>query len=217
MMNITIDNCYVGSTCEIRSFGNELLSIGVIEEIADDYIGIVPHNERLRLFNTSAKLKLNIFNAKAGLLVLIAEVLTSSPFMLKIVEPLKIIDHERRSGFRVAVDMWAKVSPENTFSVNDADDVQIVYINDVSICGLHMFSEKIYEVGSIHWVKLELEKASLITQIEVMRKSYEYAMTRNGIGLYEYGIHFPRLRPEEDDKLCSFLFRKQREISKKVK
>ena len=66
MMNTTIDKCYVGSTCEIRSFGNELLSIGVIEEIADDYIAIVPHNERLRLFNTSAKLKLNIFNSKAA-------------------------------------------------------------------------------------------------------------------------------------------------------
>jgi hypothetical protein len=217
MINTTIDKCYVGSTCEIRSFGNDLLSIGVIEEIADDYIAIVPHNERLRLFNTSAKLKLNIFNSKAGLLVIIAEVLTSSPFQLKIVEPLKIIDHERRSGFCVAVDMWAKVSSDSRFSIFESYDVQIVYINDVSICGLHMFSEKIYEVGSMQWVMLELENRTIITQIEIIRKSEDFAMTRNGVGLYEYGIRFVGLRPEDDDRLCSFLFKRQREISSKVK
>ena len=215
-MDYIIDERYVGSTCEIRSFANELLSIGIIDKIDDEFISVSPHGDRLRLFNTSAKIKLNIFNSKAGFAVLLGEVLTSSSFQLKIVEPLKIIDHERRSGFRVEVDLWAKISMSNNFT-EDSDNIQVIYVNDVSICGLRAFSDKIYNINQIFWLELTIENTKIITEVQVMRKSEKVAMKKNNVDYYEYGIKMINLRPEDDDKLCSYLFKRQREISKKVK
>ena len=160
-MDYIIDERYTGSTCEIRSFANELLSIGIIDKIDDEFISIGPHGDRLRLFNTSAKIKINIFNSKAGFAVLLGEVLTSSSFQLKIVEPLKIIDHERRSGFRVEVDLWAKVSATNNFT-ETSDNVQVVYVNDVSICGLRAFSDKIYNINRFSGLSLQLKILKLL-------------------------------------------------------
>ena len=35
-----IDERYIGNVCEIRSFSNELIGIGVVREVGEDYITI---------------------------------------------------------------------------------------------------------------------------------------------------------------------------------
>ena len=47
-----LDNRYIGCACEIRSFANELLGIGEVKEIGEDYIIIGARDDRLKLFNT---------------------------------------------------------------------------------------------------------------------------------------------------------------------
>jgi len=214
MLNF-IDDRYIGSTCEIRSFSNELLSIGIIGDVSDEYIGIAPHDDRLRYFDTGAKLKINIFNSKVGFTVLLGEVLTSSMENLKIVDPIRIVDHERRSGFRVAVELWAKLSITSEFS--DAKSSYDVYVNDLSISGLRIISEKKYALHDIFWMQLEFEKTKILTQIQIVRTSEKATVQKNGKEYYEHGIKLINLRPDDDDKLCSYIFKRQREISSKIK
>ena len=213
-----LDERYLGSACEIRSFSNDLLALGIINNFGEDFIEIHPRDDRLRLFNTGTKLKLNIFNSKAGFCVLICEVLTSSRTFLKIVEPLRIIDRERRCGFRVAVDTDARISEDNVFSDNpQPEKIQIALVNDMSVCGLRIFSTRSFILNQIFWLELNLNGSFLISKAQVMRVSDNFIKKSAGIKMQEYGIKLIFSRPEDADKLCSYIFKRQREISNKIK
>ena len=41
-MNYIINPEYRGSICEIRSYRNELMAVGIVSEVGEDYIKIAP-------------------------------------------------------------------------------------------------------------------------------------------------------------------------------
>lgn len=218
MMN-PVDSRYIGSSCEIRSFANELLGVGIISEIGEDYIVLNAKEEQLRLFNSFAKIKLNIFNAKAGLMVVICEVLTSAKTFLKVVDPLKIVDHERRSGFRVPVDFNAKISSSRqALESGDFELMQVVWVKDMSICGLRFHASRRYIRGQIVWLSLMFDAASAVTvKAQIIRAGHQVVDVINDEEMREYGVKLMFDREEDSDKLCSYIFKVQREQSQRVK
>lgn len=210
-----IDERYLGNVCEIRSFANDLIGIGIIKEIGDDFITIGARDSELRLFNTFQKIKLNIFNTKVGFTVIICEVLASTRKMLRVVSPIKIVDHERRQGFRVSVDLHARISVSREKLENgEYEDLQVVWIKDMSICGLKIQSNQKYILGQIVWLSFELdERTRLTVKAQFVRD--------NGVdgkdNMHEYGIKMLFDKEEDTDKLCSYLFKAQREQSRKVR
>ena len=210
-----IDERYLGNVCEIRSFANELIGIGVIREAGEDFITIGARDSELRLFNTFQKIKLNIFNSKVGFTVIICEVLASTRKMLRVVSPIKIVDHERRQGFRVAVDLHARISiSRERLESGDYDDLQVVWIKDMSICGLKIHSDKKYILGQVVWLTFELDERTRLT----VKAQFVRDTDVEGDGdLREYGIKLLFDREEDSDKLCSYLFKAQREQSQKIR
>ena len=210
-----IDERYLGNVCEIRSFANELIGIGVIREVGEDFITIGARDSELRLFNTFQKIKLNIFNSKVGFTVIICEVLASTRKMLRVVSPIKIVDHERRQGFRVAVDLHARISiSRERLESGDYEDLQVVWIKDMSICGLKIHSDKKYILGQVVWLTFELDERTRLT----VKAQFVRDNDVEGDGdLREYGIKLLFDREEDSDKLCSYLFKAQREQSQKIR
>ena len=210
-----IDERYLGNVCEIRSFANELIGIGVIREVGEDFITIGARDSELRLFNTFQKIKLNIFNSKVGFTVIICEVLASTRKMLRVVSPIKIVDHERRQGFRVAVDLHARISiSRERLESGDYEDLQVVWIKDMSICGLKIHSDKKYILGQVVWLTFELDERTRLT----VKAQFVRDNDVEGDGdMREYGIKLLFDREEDSDKLCSYLFKAQREQSQKIR
>ena len=210
-----IDERYIGSVCEIRSFANELIGIGVIREVGEDYITIGARDSELRLFNTFQKIKLNIFNSKVGFTVIICEVLASTRKMLRVVSPIKIVDHERRQGFRVSVDIHARISvSRERLERGDYEDLQVVWIKDMSICGLKIHSDKKYILGQVVWITFELDERTRLT----VKAQFVRDTDVDGDGdIREYGIKLLFDKEEDSDKLCSYLFKAQREQSQKIR
>ena len=211
-----IDERYIGNTCELRSFSNELIGIGVIKEVGEDYITIgTARDSELKLFNTFQKIKLNIFNSKVGFTVIICEVLASTRKMLRVVSPIKIVDHERRQGFRVAVDLHARISiSRERLESGDYEDLQVVWIKDMSICGLKIHSDKKYILGQVVWLTFELDERTRLT----VKAQFVRDTDVEGDGdMREYGIKLLFDREEDSDKLCSYLFKAQREQSQKIR
>lgn len=213
-----LDKRYIGSVCEIRSFSNQLLAVGIITELGEDYVKIRAKDERMILLNTTAKIKLNIFNSQAGFTVLICEVLTSTSKKLKIVEPIRITDHERRNGFRVALELSAKISMRNVFAENaKTEHLQIVCVKDLSVCGLRLFSALPFIQGQIIWIDLDLDGYHLITKAQIIRAGEINDDTEDDKILREYGVRFLFDKDEDNDRLCSYLFKKQRENAQRIK
>ena len=212
-----LDKRYLGSVCEIRSFGNDLLAVGVIAELGEDFIRIRAKSERMLLLNTTSKIKVNIFNSQAGFTVIICEVLTSTPKELKVVEPMRITDHERRRGFRVAVDLDARVSIRNTFDDKaKLERMQIVWIKDLSVCGLRIYSKSPFILGQIIWLDINLDGSPLIAKVQIMRVG-QVIHTDEDKTMREYGVRFLFDKEDDNDRLCSYLFKKQRENAQKIK
>lgn len=213
-----LDSRYIGSVCEIRSFGNELLGRGVIQDVDDDSIVLGAKDERLALFNTMTKLKLNIFNSSAGFMVVICEVLASSNNYLKVVSPIKIVDHERRSGFRVAVELNGKISSSRqALQSSDIEALQMVWIKDMSICGLRIQASRRFIMGQIVWLTLFLDDEKPITvKAQFMRAKNEIVGVVNGYDIREYGVKLMFEKEDDADRLCSYIFKVQRQQSQKI-
>ncbi len=211
-----IDERYIGNTCELRSFSNELIGIGVIKEVGEDYITIgTARDSELKLFNTFQKIKLNIFNSKVGFTVIICEVLASTRKMLRVVSPIKIVDHERRQGFRVSVDINAHISvSREKLERGESEDLQVVWIKDMSICGLRIHSDKKYILGQVVWLTFDLDER---TKLTVKAQFVRNTTVENDENIQEYGIKLLFDREEDSDKLCSYLFKAQREQSQKIR
>lgn len=213
-----LDNRYIGCACEIRSFANELLGIGEVKEIGEDYIIIGARDDRLKLFNTFSKLKLNIFNSKAGFMFVICEVLTSDANFLKVVSPVKIIDHERRSGFRVTVDVTAKISSNlENLDQGGYETMQMVWVKDMSVCGLKIHTKRQFITGQIVWIKLCLDNDFVIVKAQIIRAGGDIIGEENGEKIREYGVKLMFDKEDDTDKLCSYIFKVQREQSQKVR
>ena len=210
-----IDERYIGNTCELRSFANELIGIGVIREVGEDYITIGARDSELRLFNTFQKIKLNIFNSKVGFTVIICEVLASTRKMLRVVSPIKIVDHERRQGFRVSVDLHARISvSKDKLMRGESEDLQVVWIKDMSICGLKIHSDKKYILGQVVWLTFDLDDR---TKLTVKAQFVRGTEVDGEDDMNEYGIKLLFEKEEDSDKLCSYLFKAQREQSQKIR
>ena len=210
-----IDERYLGNVCEIRSFANDLIGIGIIKEVGEDFITIGARDSELRLFNTFQKIKLNIFNTKVGFTVIICEVLASTRKMLRVVSPIKIVDHERRQGFRVAVDLHARISvSRDKLERGEYEDLQVVWIKDMSICGLRIHSDKKYILGQVVWLTFDLDER---TKLTVKAQFVRNTDVDGREDMHEYGIKLLFDKEEDSDKLCSYLFKAQREQSRKVR
>lgn len=203
---------YKTSLCEIRSKRNEILSKGVISEIDEEYVKISAKNgDYLKLLNVNQPIKVNVYN-KMGFTVLVGFVLTSTEEEMKVVDVVRIVDHERRNHFRVEVGMFAKLSASGEFTPEEAknDDakVQAVFIKDLSLSGTKIETRQHFSKGSRLWIQFNLGTRIITAQCIVVRR-----MIDDSKKFYQYGCEIEFESEADNDRLCAFLFKKQRELA----
>ena len=213
-----LDNRYIGSVCEIKSFTNELLGVATIGEVGNDHIVLYAKDEKLREFNAFTKLKLNIFNSQAGFMVVICETLTSTKNWLKVVSPIRIVNQERRNGFRIAVDLQAKISASRqSLDSSSYEALQMVWVKDMSVCGLRIHASRKFITGQVVWLMMKLDDDIIVTKAQIMRSKDEIIGVVDGYDIREYGVKLIFEKEEDTDKLCGYIFKEQRKQSQKIK
>ena len=212
MESVPIALEYKASLCEVRSKSNDTLAIGVLGEIGEDYVNIVAKNgDYLTLLNTNTPVKINVHNTKLGFTVLIGSVLTSTENELKVVDVVRVVDHERRNHFRVEVELPAKVSNSESFdSESGTTDVHVVFIRDLSLSGTRIETNQLLENGKKMWIRFNMDGTILMAKLYIVRR-----MTDKDKNTYQYGCELVYDNPTDNDRLCAYLFRKQRENARK--
>lgn len=201
---------YKSSLCEIRSKKNEILSKGVISEIDEEYVKIASKNgDYLKLLNVNQPVKVNVYN-KLGFTVLVGFVLTSTEEEMKVVDVVRIVDHERRNHFRVEVGMPAKISSKEDFSETEDEQakIQAVFIKDLSLSGTKIETRQHFSKGSKMWIQFNLGNRIITAQCVVVRR-----MVDESKKFYHYGCELHFDSEADNDRLCAFLFKKQRELT----
>ncbi len=162
------------------------------------------------MVRTGEDIKISIHNARLGFTVLIGEVLTSSRFKMKIVNILQVVSHERRNYFRVEVEMKGYLAKEKSRLGENDEDAFPVVVRDLSLCGLRFESTKDLELDSVYWTQIDIDGVRFTTEFRIARKRAMENTQR-----YAYGGEFVQERNPDTDKLCSYLFKKQREMAKR--
>ena len=201
---------YRSSLCEIRSKKNEILSKGVITEIDEEYIKITAKNgDYLKMLNTNRPVKVNVYN-KLGFTVLIGFVLTSTEQEMKVVDVVRIVDHERRNHFRVEVGLLAKISSNGKFieRENDEAKVQAVFIKDMSLSGTKIESKQRYSKGDKMNIQFNLGDKTVVAKCTIIRRTIDDSKR-----FYNYGCQLDFESEADNDRLCAYLFKKQRELT----
>ncbi|MBO5383039.1 MAG: hypothetical protein J6A30_01935, partial [Ruminococcus sp.] len=65
------------------------------------------------------------------------------------------------------------------------------------------------------WIKFKMDNDTIETKAQIMRESEEISV--GGATFYEYGVMLIIDRSDYDDKICSYIFKKQREIAQKAR
>lgn len=202
---------YKSSLCEIRSKKNEILSKGVISEIDEEFVRITAKNgDYLKLLNVNQPVKVNVYN-KMGFTVLVGFVLTSTEEEMKVVDVVRIVDHERRNHFRVEVGMLAKISANEDFSETEDEEqakIQAVFIKDLSLSGTKIETRQHFSKGSRMWIQFNLGNRIITAQCVVVRRMVDESKKS-----YHYGCELEFESEADNDRLCAFLFKKQRELA----
>lgn len=203
---------YKSSLCEIRSKKNEILCKGVLSEINEEYVKIqAKDGDYLKLFNTNQPVKINIYN-KMGFAVLVGFVLTSTEAETKIVEVVRIVDHERRNHFRVEVSLPARISADEDFSATTekSDDseakINAVFIKDLSLNGIRIESRQHFTKGSRMWIQFNIGTRLIKAQCVVVRRMLDESKK-----FYHYGCQLVFDNEADNDRLCAYLFKIQRQ------
>lgn len=211
-MNLPIPLEYKTSMCEVRSKKNELLSKGEIFEIDEDFVSVIAKTgDELKVVKNGQPVRLNISGGKLGFAILVGIVSESSAKEMKITNIMRVVDRERRNDFRVELGISARISENGNFDAESESDearVKAVFIKDLSLNGTKIETSHSFSKGSTMWMQFDLENKTITVQCVVVRK-----MVDESKRYYNYGCELKFESEADNDRLCAFLFQKQRELA----
>lgn len=211
---------YEMSVCEIKTMDNDLLLAGNISKVAEEYLQISSYSgERLPLLKFELPVKISIHNAKKGFKVIAGEVYISTDEILRIVNIENLQDFERRSFFRIQVQMAAKLIPlPDDFDKNqtpfEAPEEIPVIVENLSLSGLLFLPKdrsRNFFMGDRYVVELDLPGGAINFNIKVCR--YEQYTNKPK----KFGCEFYGYTQKQSDRLCGYIFEVERDIIRKKK
>lgn len=110
--------------------------------------------------------------------------------------------------------MPAKISASGNFTEdeeqngdNDAN-VSAVFIKDMSLSGTKIETKQHFSKGNRMWIRFNIGTKIITAQCVVVRR-----MIAESKKYYQYGCEIEFENESDNDRLCSFLFKKQRELT----
>lgn len=211
---------YELSVCEVKTLDNDLLIAGYISEVTDEYVQIgTLKGERLPLIRFDKPLKISIHNAKMGFRVLGGVCYLSTDEMLRVVNVDNLQDFERRSFFRVPVVISARMMRvpdeyDKTHHELESPEEIPIDVNNISLSGLlftPVDTSRSFFMGDRFVIELPIDKVKMTLNIKVCRyEHYENKPKRYGCEFYGY-------TQKQSDKLCAYIFERERDMIRKKK
>lgn len=208
-----------GKNCEIKDLDGMLIAFGRLGNIIEDEstsVEIVPLDEKNELplmeFNKNVKVSVR---TDEDILILYGQVFISDRRYLKLANVRTFDSFERREFFRVKTEGKGFIEAENE---NGEQCLVSIQLKDVSLSGLKFTTELRIDVGyvlSLTTVKVyELEGSFNFTCKIIERIQTE---KDEADGIYEYRCSIMEISDKELDRLCSAIFKIQRDEVKKIK
>lgn len=209
-MAVILEKGYVGALCEVHTLKNVLLAAGRICRIKGESLEITGDSNDMPIITYNTPVKITVYHAGSKLKVLVGQVYLSNHELLSIVDVINFVDYERRRYFRldVSVSAYALVPVREG---EEATERLPVHIQNLSLCGLLLEGEYPWKQGD--GIKLELPFCGLGVLVDgIVRRIQEQES-----GRLAYGVEFIGLDDKTEQKICAFLFQKQREQLHKVR
>lgn len=195
---------YESSICEVKSKNNELLAVGIIKEVGDEYIKIGEKNGALHLIRCGTEVKINIISNKMGFTALSGTVLTSTHSEMKVVMLSQLVNSDRRNFFRVDLNIDAVVIFSRHANYPLSERIPVV-IKDMSLCGLKIEINRELSDDAVIWTEMFIKNKTVCYQCKIIRQ-----INRDGDRI-QYGCEFIFNKFDDKDIIWSYLFQKQRE------
>lgn len=206
---------YESSLTEVKSMENDLLATGYIHRITSDYIELVNPDEQMYLIPYDTRVKLSIFNSKLGFQILAGKVYLSTAKLLRIVEISSLGGYEKRTYFRLNVNMPAMMCPFSEQAEEGDSEAQpepiSITVENISLGGLSFRSDKYLQVGDKVIVDLELPTGPMSFHCEIRRANMRSDAP------HSYGCRFFDCDDKQIDVLYKFIFQKQIAMLRKRK
>ncbi len=204
---MSLSQCYVSSICEIKTMENDLIATGILGEVTEEYVELVPKAGKLKIVRYKMPVKISVYNTQYGFCVLAGEVFTSSSQRLRIVNVITLVEYERRNFFRVDTDISAEL-------ICDEKELHKipVQVYNISLSGFLVGTQEELDQSRVYRLKLKLGRRFSTFSFRICRTFFP----ESG---YKYGCKFLEdiNRKVDTDALCAFIFECQREYLKKQK
>ncbi len=203
---------YKDSLCEIRSKKNEIVAKGILVDINEEFIKIRPADKKCLVnFNVNQPVKINVYN-KLEFAVLVGFVSGVDGVNVTIVDVVRIVDHERRNHFRVEVSLPATIDLENENDIGVTQDeknqakINAVFIKDLSLNGTRIQSKLRLSKGNKLWISFNVGAKPIRVKCVVVRRMLDESKK-----FYHYGCQLEFENESDNDRLCAYLFKVQRQ------
>lgn len=220
---LPLDPKYAGSSCEIKTMDNELLTIVHIIKIDHDALEFsAPQYERIPLLQYRSTVKVIVHNSKLSDQVLVGTTYLSTNNFLRVEDVRPLSKFERRGAFRVTINesgkllkflsesqqrlfdqLLTRANPEEAKRML-ADTNIPVQIIDLSLTGARLKSEKPLMLGDKYYLEFLLLDNKKHFGMRVQR------IIEMDDGTEQYGAIFFDISAQASDVLCRDLFQMQR-------
>ena len=216
-MPLALPEQYLFAPCEVTTMDNDLLLVGGVVDIGEDYVQVGPTREdKLPLLRYNTTVKFAVRSLQTGIMILVGTVYTSTDKVLKLVGVVSIQDFERRSFYRVPIDdLHGKLLPlrEGDHILAGQGSMPVDVIN-ISLSGLLLDAKDdvlAAQIGDRFLMELRLPKGIQLLKIRVCR------LQRSSHNSKRYGCEFYELNQKQADIICGYIFEKEREIIRRKK
>ncbi len=198
---------YLSCRCEMKTLDNAPVASGVLSKMSEDRFVITSPGDRLPVIHCKTTVKVNVYGSRSELRVLIGSVYLSTPKMLLLTDIKTVADYEKRSSYRIKVDIQTKAcllsgDPAEKVPVETFDAV----IFNMSVCGAALKAPLKLKTGDRIIIYLTLYNTKFPLNGRIGRVITPYA---DGFG--EYGCRFTEPSDRDIDLVSRYIFDCQRE------
>lgn len=204
-----ISNSYIGAQCDLLTMDNKILTNGRLKKVGFDFVEISNDIKTLSLLRYEETVKVEIKHASLPTIVVAGRLYLPNMDFFRIVDIDALANSESREFFRVNVGDKALIKKRNTNGVESMNfEVTLV---DISLGGALIASGLAFENGNKVALGIEIDGERIFYAAEIVRT---LPKEKN---LFRYGLKFVEIKGSVGDKLCKYLFIKQKEIINELK
>ncbi len=204
-----IDESYAMSLCEVRGERDELICVGYLSEIHPQYVVILSKTESIPPVPFRTHLRIEVYSGTQGFHCYTGLSLSTSDNTLFVMQLMELSGSQKRSTFRLAVDVDTVL---HRLPVRSKVEDFPVKILDISQGGIRIQTRLQLKERDQFLIHADFLREPLWIACKVVRVIW---MEESG-DKHQYGCIFSSLLDWQADMVCQFVFKKQAEMYRKT-